>query len=600
MESDQPNIENEKEPQQKLHYTGPPSEGIKISAIEAAIAAGMAPSTSRVAQNEFAHESEMKLPDWTDPPTGAVPRILLSEDEDDDEFMKMPAPIWREKGADWHNGQDLGLDFISDREEHSFVADGIRSMASMPEDINFDEIDLLAVPTERYREASQAASDTRFDDGIEFPDFADIGQDVPGGYAETGANGSYLPPPHFDYVEDDVAEDRATSDQNGGTYPAEDVFVEAALPAGQDFEQEDPFAKLEEDFFPFKKFKKKKPQASEAALNNHVDRAPHSPAGKKPENQNPEPKHFNQPRAGANKTSSSLRSPKRQQAYPVSEEVESPTEKVVKRNPLIATLTGLILGGIVIGCFEAGVQASLALIVILAVLAAGELLRSMKYAGHRPAAVLALASTLGLVFGAYFRHLEAIVLVLALTIICGLIWYMFSSEGEKPTVDLGITLLVVAWIGGLASFGALLLSPATFPHRTGVAFFASAVILAAANDVGAYLVGALFGKHLLAPKISPHKSLEGFLGGTALTFVFAAFVVASIHPLDMGKALVFAGFVVFLAPLGDFAESLIKRDLNVKDMGSILPAHGGILDRVDGILFVLPAIYYLVEAFHLV
>ena len=85
-----------------------------------------------------------------------------------------------------------------------------------------------------------------------------------------------------------------------------------------------------------------------------------------------------------------------------------------------------------------------------------------------------------------------------------------------------------------------------------------------------------------------------------MTVVFAILVVAHTHPLDMGKALVFALLVVFLAPLGDLAESLIKRDLKVKDMGSILPAHGGILDRVDGILFVLPAIYYLVEAFHLV
>ena len=303
---------------------------------------------------------------------------------------------------------------------------------------------------------------------------------------------------------------------------------------------------------------------------------------------------------GQAKPMSSNTSPKRQQVTRPAGKALNEDTKVAKRNPLTATLTGLILGGVVIGCFELGPQVCLALIAVLAVLASGELLRSMKHAGHHPASVLALAATIGLVFGAYFRQLEALVLILALTLVCGLIWYMFASEGEKPTVDLGMTLLVVAWVGGLASFGALLLAPSAFPHRTGVAFFAAAIILAAANDVGAYVVGALLGKHLLAPRISPHKSVEGFLGGTVLTFVFAIAVVSAIHPLNMHKALVFALFVVVLAPLGDFAESLIKRDLNVKDMGSILPAHGGILDRVDGILFVLPAIYYLVEAFHLV
>jgi phosphatidate cytidylyltransferase len=103
----------------------------------------------------------------------------------------------------------------------------------------------------------------------------------------------------------------------------------------------------------------------------------------------------------------------------------------------------------------------------------------------------------------------------------------------------------------------------------------------------------------MAPSISPNKSWEGFLGGALASILVAVIVVHFIHPWTVSKALVLGIVVAVVAPLGDLSQSMIKRHLGVKDMGRLMPGHGGILDRVDGLLFVLPATYFVVKAFHL-
>ncbi len=97
----------------------------------------------------------------------------------------------------------------------------------------------------------------------------------------------------------------------------------------------------------------------------------------------------------------------------------------------------------------------------------------------------------------------------------------------------------------------------------------------------------------MAPTISPHKTFEGLVGGTFVTLAVCLLLIRSIAPWNAGRAFWLAVVVSIAAPLGDLCESMIKRDLNVKDMGNTLPGHGGILDRVDALLFVLPATYYL-------
>jgi len=159
--------------------------------------------------------------------------------------------------------------------------------------------------------------------------------------------------------------------------------------------------------------------------------------------------------------------------------------------------------------------------------------------------------------------------------------------------------LVYTWIGVLGSYGALLLDPTVFPDRHGIAFLLGALIAAVAYDVGALAVGSWVGRRPLSPTISPHKTWEGLIGGSAAAIVVSAIVVQAIHPWNLGDALLLGIVVSIVSPIGDLWESVVKRHLGLKDMGRLLPGHGGVLDRIDGLLFILPATYYLVKAVHL-
>ena len=111
-----------------------------------------------------------------------------------------------------------------------------------------------------------------------------------------------------------------------------------------------------------------------------------------------------------------------------------------------------------------------------------------------------------------------------------------------------------------------------------------------ASDIGAYAAGKTFGKHKLAPKISPGKTWEGWAGGFVLTLVVGWALGYLLPDLPLTYRLVAAGVVAVFAPLGDLAESMLKRSVGVKDSGSIMPGHGGLLDRFDAFLLVLPVL----------
>ncbi|NKI88687.1 CDP-diglyceride synthetase [Hymenobacter sp. 1B] len=111
-----------------------------------------------------------------------------------------------------------------------------------------------------------------------------------------------------------------------------------------------------------------------------------------------------------------------------------------------------------------------------------------------------------------------------------------------------------------------------------------------ASDIGAYAVGRAIGKHKLAPQISPGKTWEGWAGGFVLTLVVGWAIGYMLPDMPLTHRLVAAGVVAVFAPLGDLAESMLKRSVGVKDSGSIMPGHGGLLDRFDAFLLVLPVL----------
>jgi phosphatidate cytidylyltransferase len=186
----------------------------------------------------------------------------------------------------------------------------------------------------------------------------------------------------------------------------------------------------------------------------------------------------------------------------------------------------------------------------------------------------------------------AVPLVLALFVVFGLLWYLAGVVRARPAVNLAVTVMAFLYVGFLGSFVALMLRA---PARHGVAFLLGAVLATAAYDVGAFMFGRWMGRTPLAPDVSPNKTLEGTLGASLVTLVVCLALVRMIHPWTFMRSFWLAVVVVVAAPLGDLCESMIKRDLAVKDMGSMLPGHGGILDRVDALLFVVPAVYYLVR-----
>jgi CDP-diglyceride synthetase len=261
--------------------------------------------------------------------------------------------------------------------------------------------------------------------------------------------------------------------------------------------------------------------------------------------------------------------------------------------------TGLAAAVVALLAFKVGTVTSLVLCVIVVTFAAGECFSVLRRAGYHPATLLGLVGTISLMIGAYDKGVAALPLVLIMLTAFTFIWFMCGIESGSPVAGTAATLLTVGWVALFGVYSALLLSPSLFPDRHGIAFLLGAIIATVANDVGALAVGSWLGRHPLAPSISPNKTWEGLVGGTIVTLAVSAAVVGLIHPWTPSRALLLGVVVSVVAPIGDLAESLLKRDLRLKDMGTLLPGHGGVLDRVDALLFVLPATYYLVRALNI-
>ncbi|MHB8513459.1 MAG: phosphatidate cytidylyltransferase [Actinomycetota bacterium] len=160
-----------------------------------------------------------------------------------------------------------------------------------------------------------------------------------------------------------------------------------------------------------------------------------------------------------------------------------------------------------------------------------------------------------------------------------------AAEGSLPAVVSSVASFV--YIGVLGSF-LIALRATPFGFRVVLAFG----LMATMNDAFSFFVGTIAGRHLLAKTISPHKTWEGFAGGTIASFVVAAIVHATMHhPFSGSRAFLLAALVSIAMPLGDLSESAMKREAGVKDSGRLFGTHGGALDRIDGILFAAPLFY---------
>ncbi len=173
-------------------------------------------------------------------------------------------------------------------------------------------------------------------------------------------------------------------------------------------------------------------------------------------------------------------------------------------------------------------------------------------------------------------------------------WELAATPREDSVGKLSVTIFLGCWIVFLASFAILLVNR----ERGGVAAMLAVGGGAIVGDIGAYVVGRLFGRTRIAPTVSPNKTWEGLLGGIVISGVVAWFVLPIIDAelfADPQDAAVIAAVAALAGFFGDLAESMVKRDLGLKDLGRMLPGHGGVLDRIDALLLALPVGYYALE-----
>jgi phosphatidate cytidylyltransferase len=194
-----------------------------------------------------------------------------------------------------------------------------------------------------------------------------------------------------------------------------------------------------------------------------------------------------------------------------------------------------------------------------------------------------------IVVSAYAGGSEAMVVALALTVLGTMLWR--SPENPKGYVrDVTGATFAALYVPFLAGFAALLLRPDDGADRV-VVF----IVLVVLNDTGGYVAGVLFGKHPMAPSVSPKKSWEGFAGSALFCAVGGAVALPALLEGEAWQGALIGLVVMVTATLGDLGESMIKRDLGIKDMGSLLPGHGGMMDRLDSLLPAAPVTYLLLS-----
>ena len=263
--------------------------------------------------------------------------------------------------------------------------------------------------------------------------------------------------------------------------------------------------------------------------------------------------------------------------------------------------TAIAVGLLMLAAFIAALLwkpvAVLAIVVLVCGLAAVEFFEKVSDKGYRPASIVGITASICAPLAAYWVGDGALPLVFTLALMASAVSFVGATNIQaSPMPNMAITSLGMLWIGMMGSFAALLAGVSNVPGLANVGtdtlFIVAVGVIA--NDVGALFVGSAAGKNPLRAWISPNKTVEGLMGGTLATLI-AMWVVSLQSDTwnNVGEVLMLAILVAVLAPLGDLVESMFKRNLDIKDFGTVIRGHGGVLDRFDGFLFVLPAAYYL-------
>jgi phosphatidate cytidylyltransferase len=276
---------------------------------------------------------------------------------------------------------------------------------------------------------------------------------------------------------------------------------------------------------------------------------------------------------------------------PVPMEPVAPPERRSRagRNLGAAIAVGLGLAAVVLLSLYVWKPAFLAVVAAAVVLGLWELSNALGADRVRVPVVPIAVGGLAILVAAYAGGTEPMLVALALTVLATMVWRLPENPaGYVRDVTAGI--FATMYVPFLAGFAALLLRADDGADRV-VAF----ILLTVLSDVGGYVAGVLFGRHPMAPHVSPKKSWEGFAGSGLFCAVGGAVVLPLLLDGSPWAGVAIGLAVMLTATLGDLGESMIKRDLGIKDMGSLLPGHGGIMDRLDSLLPVAPVVFLLLS-----
>ncbi|MET4641640.1 phosphatidate cytidylyltransferase [Streptomyces sp. NPDC006539] len=270
-----------------------------------------------------------------------------------------------------------------------------------------------------------------------------------------------------------------------------------------------------------------------------------------------------------------------------------PQKKRAGRDLRAAIGVGVGLGAVIVASLFIVKAVFIGVIAIAVVVGLWELTSRLEERKGIKAPLVPLAvGGAAMIVAGYVRGAEGAWVAMALTALAVLVWRMTEPpEGYLKDVTAGV--FAAFYVPFLATFVAMLLSADDGPQRV-----LTFLLLTVVSDTGAYAVGWRFGKHKLAPRISPGKTREGLFGAVAFAMVAGALCMEFL--IDGGtwwQGLLLGLAVAASATLGDLGESMIKRDLGIKDMGTLLPGHGGIMDRLDSLLPTAPVVWLLLVLF---
>jgi phosphatidate cytidylyltransferase len=268
--------------------------------------------------------------------------------------------------------------------------------------------------------------------------------------------------------------------------------------------------------------------------------------------------------------------------------VAAPSNGRAGRNLPAAIGVGVALGAAVLASLFLWRPAFLGVVAVAVGVGIWEMVRAIRTSGVNPPLIPLVAGGALMTGLAWWGHADALTFGLIITVLAAMVWRLADGAGGYGR-DVTAATLVAVYVPFLAGFAALLASaPADGDLRVLVTL--AAVVL---SDTGGYVAGVLFGRHPMAPSVSPKKSWEGLGGSLLATAIGGAILLNLLFHVSLVWGAVFGVAVSAAAVVGDLGESMMKRDLGVKDMSNLLPGHGGLMDRLDSIVFAAPTSYLL-------